>query len=184
MCSVTGDGNRRLLERLPLPMRPQVPETGGVPGQPEAPGPAGAGATGAAAGWGLGLTSIKSTYHGLHYRFISRYTVPLTKPPLFPGDFLQPCDRERRETSEAEENLLQTARYKSMYFFPVVGLQEQSFIIHIETVKLIQCLFDSIHWKSKNRTCSSWRSQLFQLPGGLYQYVFISPGSVKTCLHN
>ena len=37
LSSVQGDGDRRVLEGLPLTVRPQVPEAGGLPGQPETP---------------------------------------------------------------------------------------------------------------------------------------------------
>lgn len=50
LCSVAGDGDSSVLERLPLPVRAQVPEAGRVPGQPATPSPDGTGATGAAAG--------------------------------------------------------------------------------------------------------------------------------------
>lgn len=50
--SVEGDGNCSLLEGLPLVVCAEVPEGGGVPGQPETQSSAGAGASGPAAGRG------------------------------------------------------------------------------------------------------------------------------------
>ncbi len=48
--SVPGDGNRSVLERLPLPVCSEVPEAGRVSGQPKTPSQAGIRAAGAAAG--------------------------------------------------------------------------------------------------------------------------------------
>lgn len=50
VCSVQGDGDSRVLERLPLPVRSEVPEAGRVPGQPKTQSPAGTATTGAADG--------------------------------------------------------------------------------------------------------------------------------------
>lgn len=58
--SVQRDGDRGLLEGFPLSVRAEVPEAGGVPGQPEAPSSGGAGASGAAAGGGTSAKSGKT----------------------------------------------------------------------------------------------------------------------------
>ncbi len=70
-CAVQRDGDRSVLERLPISVCAEISQVGGFPGQPETQSTTRARATGTAAGRGTHTCALKHMFYPTHKKILS-----------------------------------------------------------------------------------------------------------------